>query len=94
MNKSAPTAKCVNSRQPRRKKPPTTQETAITLTRREKEILVWGAKGKSSWEIGKILSCTESGVNYHFDNIRRKFGVTSRWVAAFKALEQGLIQLN
>lgn len=93
MNHSDPTTKRARGRQPREEKQPTAQATAITLTRREKEILVWGARGKSSWEIGKILSCTESGVNYHFDNIRRKFGVTSRWVAAFKALEQGLIQL-
>lgn len=65
----------------------------ITLTTREKEVLQWSAVGKSSWEIGQIVSCTEAGVNYHFCNIRRKFGVRSRWIAMVMALEQGLIQL-
>jgi LuxR family quorum-sensing transcriptional regulator LasR len=65
---------------------------AITLTAREKEILKWGLAGKSSWEIAQICSCTEAGVNYHFCNIRKKFGVRSRWTAMIKALEQGLIQ--
>jgi LuxR family quorum-sensing transcriptional regulator LasR len=65
----------------------------IKLTTREKEVLQWSAAGKSSWEIGQIVSCTEAGVNYHFNNIRRKFGVRSRWIAMVMALEQGLIQL-
>ncbi|WP_179055652.1 helix-turn-helix transcriptional regulator [Pseudomonas umsongensis] len=65
----------------------------ITLTTREQEVLQWSAFGKSSWEIGQIVRCTEAGVNYHFCNIRRKFGVSSRWTAVVKALEQGLIHL-
>ena len=68
------------------------QPKAITLTAKEKEVLKWGVAGKSSWEIAKICSCSEAGVNYHFCNIRRKFGVRSRWAAMAKALEQGLIQ--
>lgn len=66
----------------------------IALTNREKEALLWSAKGKSSWEISRIFNCTEAGVNYHFSNIRRKFGVSSRWAAVMLALEQGLIQLH
>jgi len=66
----------------------------IALTTREKEALLWSAKGKSSWEISRIFNCTEAGVNYHFSNIRRKFGVSSRWAAVMMALEQGLIQLH
>ncbi|APC14455.1 helix-turn-helix transcriptional regulator [Pseudomonas frederiksbergensis] len=74
--------------QPQQPPPPE----AITLTAREKEVLTWGVAGKSSWEIAQICSCSEAGVNYHFCNIRRKFGVRSRWAAMAKALEQGLIQ--
>lgn len=66
---------------------------AIKLTTREREVLQWSAAGKSSWEIGQIVSCTEAGVNYHFCNIRRKFGVSSRWTAVVRALEQGLIHM-
>ncbi|VVO00938.1 helix-turn-helix transcriptional regulator [Pseudomonas fluorescens] len=75
--------------QPQEPEPPK----AITLTTREREVLQWSAAGKSSWEIGQIVECTEAGVNYHFCNIRRKFGVSSRWSAVVKALEQGLIHL-
>jgi LuxR family quorum-sensing transcriptional regulator LasR len=69
------------------------QMARVVLTVREHEILQWSAAGKSSWEIGQIVNCSEAGVNYHFCNIRRKFGVSSRWTAVVKALEQGLIQL-
>lgn len=64
----------------------------IKLTARETEVLQWSAIGKSSWEIAQIVDCTEAGVNYHFCNIRRKFGVRSRWIAMVMALEQGLIR--
>lgn len=68
------------------------ESVAISLTAREKEILQWSALGKSSWEIARIICCTEAGVNYHFCNIRRKFGVRSRWIAMLMAKEQGLIE--
>lgn len=74
--------------------PNTEQQPRIALTTREKEALLWSAKGKSSWEISRIFNCTEAGVNYHFSNIRRKFGVSSRWAAVMMALELGLIQLH
>jgi DNA-binding CsgD family transcriptional regulator len=64
------------------------------LSTKEQEILKWCAIGKSSWEIGRILNCSEAGVNYHFCNIRRKFGVNSRWLALIKALEMGMIHLE
>ncbi|SCZ10431.1 LuxR family transcriptional regulator, quorum-sensing transcription factor LasR [Pseudomonas sp. NFACC15-1] len=70
---------------------PSQQQAAVKLTRKETEVLQWSAAGKSSWEISQIVNCSEAGVNYHFSNIRRKFGVSSRWTAAFKALELGLI---
>lgn len=64
---------------------------AIKLTPKEKEVLAWGAQGKTSWEIALILKCTESGVNFHFGNIRLKFGVSSRSAALIKATALGLV---
>ena len=64
---------------------------AIKLTPKEKEVLAWGAQGKTSWEIALILKCTESGVNFHFSNIRLKFGVSSRSAALIKATALGLV---
>jgi LuxR family quorum-sensing transcriptional regulator LasR len=61
------------------------------LTRRELECLKWGAAGKSSWEIARILRCSESTVNFHFCNIRRKFDATSRQQAVVKAIKLGMI---
>lgn len=68
------------------------QPQAIKLTNREKEFLQWSEAGKSSWEIAMIVDCSEANVNYHFNNIRRKFGVSSRHLAGKIAREQGLIQ--
>ncbi len=67
---------------------------AIRLTLREKVVLQWSAAGKTSWEIAHILQCSESAVNFHFCNIRRKFGVSSRSAALLKAVSQGLIELS
>lgn len=66
----------------------------IKLTLREKVVLQWSAEGKTSWEIAHILQCSESAVNFHFCNIRRKFGVNSRSAAMLKALALGLIKLR
>lgn len=62
-----------------------------TLTQRELECLKWCAAGKSSWEIGQILQCSEAVINFHIGNIRRKFDVTSRRHAVAKAIQLGLI---
>lgn len=63
----------------------------VSITRCELECLKWSAAGKSSWEIGQILNCTEATVNFHFGNIRRKFNTTSRQQAVVKAINLGLI---
>ncbi|WHS58958.1 LuxR family transcriptional regulator [Pseudomonas sp. G2-4] len=68
------------------KQPPT-----VRLTNREREFLQWSEAGKSSWEIAVIVDCSEANVNYHFNNIRRKFGVSSRHLAGKIARERGLI---
>lgn len=60
------------------------------LTQRELECLKWCAAGKSSWEIGQILRCSEAVVNFHIGNVRRKFDVTSRRHAVAKAMHLGL----
>ena len=67
---------------------------AVKLTPRERQVIEWAGRGKSSWEIARILDCSEATVNFHFSNIRRKFAVTTRSAALLKALEQGLITLS
>jgi len=38
------------------------------LSAREQSCLSWTARGKSSWEIGRILSISENTVIYHIKN--------------------------
>lgn len=63
------------------------------LTPREIECLRWMTSGKSTWEISRILSCSESTVNYHVMNIRSKLGVHSRSAAMIKAVSMGLVDI-
>lgn len=63
----------------------------IEITSRELECLKWCATGKSSWDIAQLMNCTEATVNYHFANIRRKFGASSRRMAVIKAIRMGFI---
>jgi LuxR family transcriptional activator of conjugal transfer of Ti plasmids len=63
------------------------------LSIREKECLLWAAKGKSSWDTGMILGISENTVNFHIKNAMRKLDSRSRTVAAIKALRLGLIEL-
>ena len=72
-------------------KHPALIEQHVALTPCELECLKWGAIGKSSWDIGQILHCSEATVNFHFANIRRKFNTGSRHQAVIKAIRMGLI---
>ena len=71
--------------------PANAPKTSIPATPREMECLKWAMIGKSSWEIAKILHCSESTINFHMSNIRRKFGVSTRRQAVVKAISLGLI---
>jgi LuxR family quorum sensing-dependent transcriptional regulator len=62
------------------------------LSHREREVLQWAAVGKSDWEIGEILSISEKTVNSHIENIKRKYGVTSRIHAVVKGMGSRAIQ--
>lgn len=62
------------------------------LTEREAECLTWAAGGKSDWEIGQILCISSKTVNYHIENAKRKFGVSTRVQAIVSALRHGYIR--
>jgi LuxR family quorum-sensing transcriptional regulator LasR len=64
-----------------------------TLTARERDCLQWMAAGKTAWEIGRLLSISEAGVNFHIANLRTKFGVSRRNDVVIQALRLGLIAL-
>ncbi len=61
------------------------------LTPRERECLIWMAKGKSDFEIGCILSISSRTVNGYIENIRKKFDVSTRTQAVALAVSGGII---
>jgi DNA-binding CsgD family transcriptional regulator len=64
----------------------------IHLTDRERECLSWTSQGKTTWEVGAILSISEKTVLYHLSNAMRKLEVYSKHHAVVKALIMGLIK--
>lgn len=67
------------------------RQTQPVLTKRELECLKWCAAGKTSWEIAKILHCSEAVINFHFGNLRLKFQASSRRQVVVKAIHCGLL---
>ena len=61
------------------------------LTAREKEILDWLKRGKSSWDISIILGISQNTVNFHIYNILRKLKAVIRPKAIAIAVHKGII---
>ncbi len=65
------------------------REDDVRMTGRELEVLKWISAGKSDWQIGQILNISAKTVNYHVENVKRKFGVATRIQAVVAAMRQG-----
>jgi DNA-binding NarL/FixJ family response regulator len=63
----------------------------IELTGREREVLTWVSRGKSSNDISMIIKVSERTVNFHVANVIRKVGVATRVQAAIRCTLLGLI---
>ncbi|HJV61771.1 MAG TPA: helix-turn-helix transcriptional regulator [Albitalea sp.] len=50
----------------------------INLTGKERDVLKWVVEGKTSWEIGRILSTSERTVKFHLKNVYAKLNVCNR----------------
>ena len=61
--------------------------TALGLTPRVAEVLLWVAQGKTNPEIGMILEISEQTVKKHLLDILETLGVETRTAAALRALE-------
>lgn len=57
-------------------------QTSYNLTRREVEVLMWVAKGKTSKDIGNILGMSPRTVDKHLEHVYVKLGVETRAAAA------------
>lgn len=62
-----------------------------TLTKREKECLLWAAEGKTSDETSMIMHISESTVRFHLNNAAKKLNVHSKRHAIARAICLGVI---
>ena len=62
-------------------------ETALDLTPRVAEVLLWLTQGKTNGEIAVILGNSEATVKKHVLEIFAKLGVETRTAASLRALE-------
>ncbi len=63
------------------------------ITKREKEILIYIAEGKSNIDISKYLSISEQTVKNHISNLFKKIGVKDRTQAAVFAIRNNIIRM-
>lgn len=71
---------------------PTPALPSAVLSERERECLLWTARGKSSWEISVIVGLSENTVSSYLKNVMKKLGTTNRVLAVVSAIKDGLIQ--
>lgn len=60
------------------------------LSQQEKICLKWAAAGKTSFEVGTILSISPRTVDHHIYNACLKLGVHTRQAGVVMAMELGL----
>jgi len=63
------------------------------LTARERECLTWSSKGKTAWEVSRIIGVAERTVNFHLQNAMGKLETSSKHQAYLRAVDLNLIQI-
>lgn len=64
------------------------------LTDRQRECILWVARGKSDWEISRILGIEHETVVRHLKQARERYGVAKRTMLAVQALFDGSISFT
>lgn len=64
---------------------------APRLTDRQRDCVVWAARGKSDWEIARILGLSPETVTEYLKRARERYGVSKRTLLAVHALFDGTI---
>lgn len=64
------------------------------LTDRQRECILWVARGKSDWEISRILGIQHETVVRHLKQARERYGVGKRTMLAIQALFDGSISFT
>jgi LuxR family quorum-sensing system transcriptional regulator CciR len=71
-----------------------TEREPVRLTERQLECIVLVARGKTDWEIGKILGIAEETVKQHISDARARYDVSKRVQVVLRALFDGLVPLS
>jgi LuxR family transcriptional regulator, quorum-sensing system regulator CciR len=61
------------------------------LTDRQRDCVVWAARGKSDWEISRILGISHETVIQHLKQARERYGVSKRTMLTVRTLFDGTI---
>lgn len=64
---------------------------APRLTPRQRDCLLWAIRGKTDWEISRILGLSQETVSQHLDMARERYNVTKRMPLAVRAIFDGQI---
>lgn len=64
------------------------------LTDRQRDCVLWAARGKTDWEIAQILGLSEETVIQHLKLARERYEVPKRALLAVRALFDGLITFS
>jgi LuxR family quorum-sensing system transcriptional regulator CciR len=64
------------------------------LTDRQRDCVFWVARGKSDWEISRILGVSHETVTMHVKQARERYGVQKRTLLAIHALFDGTLSFT
>lgn len=64
------------------------------LTDRQRDCLLWAARGKSDWEISRILGVSHDTVTQHLKQARERYGVAKRTELTIRALFDGTLSFR
>lgn len=65
-----------------------------TLTDRQRDCMLWAARGKGDWEISRILGVSQETVAMHIKQARERYGVPKRSLVAIRALFDGTLSFD
>jgi LuxR family quorum-sensing system transcriptional regulator CciR len=67
---------------------------APQLTDRQRDCVLWVARGKGDWEIGRILGVSEETVARHIKQACERYGVNKRTLLAIRTLFDGTLSFT
>lgn len=73
------------------RRPPAADERPPALTDRQRDCLLWVARGKGDWEISRILGLSEETVARHIRQGCERYGVSKRTSLLIRALFDGTL---